>query len=94
MSAATAAARVLVRAGAGGRLHAGLAAALARVRRFQRVIHTLARGDAPPSAELALACGYYDQSHFIHDFSEFAGLAPTAYAPTAPHAANHVALPD
>lgn len=66
----------------------------ARVRRFQRVIHTLARGDAPPSAELALACGYYDQSHFIHDFSEFAGLAPTAYAPTAPHAANHVALPD
>lgn len=66
----------------------------ARVRRFQRVVRALARGDAPPFAELALACGYYDQSHFIHDFTEFAGLPPTAYAPTGPHAANHVGLPD
>lgn len=64
----------------------------ARVRRFQRVVQILARGDAPPWAELALACGYYDQAHFIHDFKEFSGLHPTAYAARDPRAANHVAL--
>ena len=64
----------------------------ARVRRFQRVIQTLARGDAPPWAELALACGYYDQAHFNHDFKEFSGLLPTAYVARDPQAANHVAL--
>jgi AraC-like DNA-binding protein len=25
---------------------------------------------------IALECGYYDQSHFIHDFKEFPGLHP------------------
>ncbi|MEO9070945.1 MAG: helix-turn-helix transcriptional regulator [Ginsengibacter sp.] len=25
---------------------------------------------------IALECGYYDQSHFIHDFKEFSGLHP------------------
>ncbi|MCX6315694.1 MAG: helix-turn-helix transcriptional regulator [Bacteroidetes bacterium] len=29
--------------------------------------------------ELAHYCGYYDQSHFIHDFREFSGLHPKAY---------------
>ncbi len=30
-------------------------------------------------ARLALTCGYFDQSHFIHDFEEFSGLSPTEY---------------
>lgn len=64
----------------------------ARVRRFQRIIRALTRGDAPPWAELALACGYFDQAHFIHEFKEFSGLHPTAYTPRDPHAGNHVAL--
>ena len=29
--------------------------------------------------EIALDCGYYDQSHFIHDFSQFSGYTPSEY---------------
>ena len=29
--------------------------------------------------ELAYECGYYDQSHFIHDFKEFSGFHPKQY---------------
>jgi AraC-like DNA-binding protein len=64
----------------------------ARVRRFQRVVATLASGSAPPWAELAVACGYFDQAHFIRDFKAFSGLHPTAYAPSGPGAHNHVVL--
>lgn len=28
---------------------------------------------------IALECGYYDQSHFIHDFKKFSGLHPRHY---------------
>ena len=66
----------------------------ARVRRFQRVLATLARGDAPPWAALAQACGYFDQAHFIHDFRAFSGLHPTTYAPRGPDGHNHVVVPD
>ncbi|RDC66047.1 helix-turn-helix transcriptional regulator [Adhaeribacter pallidiroseus] len=29
--------------------------------------------------EIAYTCGYYDQSHFIHDFKEFSGYCPGVY---------------
>lgn len=29
--------------------------------------------------DIAYHCGYYDQSHFIHDFKEFSGYHPGAY---------------
>ncbi|MBO9660186.1 MAG: helix-turn-helix domain-containing protein [Chitinophagaceae bacterium] len=29
--------------------------------------------------EIAYQCGYYDQSHFIHDFKEFSGYHPRHY---------------
>ncbi|HET8840428.1 MAG TPA: helix-turn-helix domain-containing protein [Ktedonobacteraceae bacterium] len=51
-----------------------------RVQRFQRIIHHLKRDQHPVDwIEMALACGYYDQAHFIHDFQVFCGLNPTTY---------------
>jgi AraC-like DNA-binding protein len=49
------------------------------VRRFQQVLE-LMRDEATPNwARLAPECGYFDQSHFIHDFRNFSGLTPTEY---------------
>lgn len=49
---------------------------LARIVRFQRVFAAVQH---EPSAlsQVALACGYYDQSHLVRDFQDFAGDAPT-----------------
>ena len=55
---------------------------LARLHRFQRTLEAL-RGGARSFAELALECGYYDQSHLIHDFRQFSGMSPTAFAEAA-----------
>lgn len=49
---------------------------LARVLRFQRAFQWLAAPARRPAAEIALACGYYDQSHLIRDFRQFAGSTP------------------
>lgn len=29
--------------------------------------------------EIGIECGYYDQSHFIHDFQRFSGISPKEY---------------
>jgi AraC-like DNA-binding protein len=64
--------------------------AFCRVRRFQQAIGLIGRARAVDWSTIALACGYYDQAHFIHDFQDFCGLAPTAYlAQRGPHL-NHV----
>ena len=38
---------------------------------------------APDWARLALDCGYFDRSHLIHDFQEFAGSAPERFLNTS-----------
>jgi AraC-like DNA-binding protein len=51
----------------------------ARVQRFQ---HAVTRSRAPKKmdwAELALDCGYFDQSHLVHEFVEFSGVTPADY---------------
>lgn len=50
-----------------------------RVRRFQQTLQTVQRAAEPNWARLALDCGYYDQSHLIHDFRFFSNLSPTEY---------------
>lgn len=35
--------------------------------------------EAMPWAELAFECGYYDQSHLIRDFNQFAGSPPSDF---------------
>ena len=50
-----------------------------RVQRFGRVREMIGRAGRPDWAAVAAACGYFDQSHMIRDFQEFAGLSPVEY---------------
>lgn len=50
-----------------------------RVQRFQRALDLTRRSSAPDWADVAVACGYYDQSHLIHDFQRFSGSSPTEF---------------
>jgi AraC-like DNA-binding protein len=48
-----------------------------RILRFQNATHQYK--EDKKLTDIAYDCGYYDQSHFIHDFKEFSGLHPKAY---------------
>lgn len=50
---------------------------LCRIVRFRAVFDCL-RSPAPWSS-IALDCGFFDQSHLIRDFKQFAGQSPTAF---------------
>jgi len=52
---------------------------LARILRFDRVMHRLERGAGGPWTDIALDCGYYDQAHLIRDFHQFAGSTPRQF---------------
>jgi AraC-like DNA-binding protein len=43
------------------------------------VAATLLTGSEDSVAGIAVACGYFDQSHFCRQFKRFAGMAPSAY---------------
>jgi AraC-like DNA-binding protein len=68
----------------------------ARVQRFQRAMAVVQETRWVDWGELAVRCGYYDQSHLIRDFGEFSGFSP---ADLFRHRSdrvkvNHVALRD
>jgi AraC-like DNA-binding protein len=50
-----------------------------RIRRFQQALVEVQARAEIDWADVAYTCGYFDQSHFVHDFVEFSGLNPTAY---------------
>jgi AraC-like DNA-binding protein len=52
--------------------------ALSRLVRFQEVLRRLG-GAEEPLVQVALDCGYFDQSHLVNDFRKLAGVAPTHY---------------
>jgi AraC-like DNA-binding protein len=54
--------------------------ALAALARFDRLIEAIPRKSTVPWADLAIAAGYYDQSHAIRDFRQFTGMTPSRYA--------------
>ncbi|MEZ5289804.1 MAG: helix-turn-helix domain-containing protein [Vicinamibacterales bacterium] len=53
---------------------------VARLARFLRACSAIRRSRHGLLTGVAQACGYYDQSHFIGDFREFAGMTPGAFA--------------
>lgn len=69
---------------------------LQRVLRLQRLLTAASTAGPAPLhmplrwADLALAMGYSDQSHFIREFGEITGMSPEAYRRVSPHMANHV----
>ncbi|NED56793.1 helix-turn-helix transcriptional regulator, partial [Micromonospora aurantiaca] len=71
---------------------------VARLLRFERAYASLGRtlftADAVPDdtgwAERAARWGYYDQSHLIREFREFAGATPAALTGPGSHSSNPV----
>jgi AraC-like DNA-binding protein len=49
----------------------------ARIARFEAALDSKARFTQKSWTEVAQDFGYYDQTHMIHDFAEFAGATPT-----------------
>jgi AraC-like DNA-binding protein len=68
---------------------------LSRVLRFQRVSLLARRPGAPGWAQLALVCGYFDQSHLIRDVAEFTGTSPRQMVRCSAQVMDHhLAVPD
>lgn len=65
-----------------------------RVQRFQKMLAHVFPLKEVDWADVASMCGYYDQSHFIHDFKSFSGLSPTAYLASRSRFQNHIPLSD
>lgn len=63
-----------------------------RVQRFQRVLAMIDCNEDVDWAGVAVACGYYDQAHFIHDFRAFCGINPTTYVHVRGPQRNHIPL--
>lgn len=62
-----------------------------RIARFNSVIKGF--GCQPKTlTEMAYQCGYYDQSHFIHDFQLFSGYNPKAFFSNQKQAADYRAF--
>ena len=55
----------------------------ARLARFLHACSLLRSGCGPTLADAGLACGYYDQSHFIAEFRAFSGMTPREFVNAA-----------
>jgi AraC-like DNA-binding protein len=62
-----------------------------RIQRFQHAVRMLHSSADVPWAELALDCGFYDQSHFANEFRAFSGVDATTYSANRTRWANHIA---
>ena len=51
----------------------------ARIVRFQNVVRRIEQAESANLLDTGLEFGYYDQSHMIREFREFAGTSPLAY---------------
>jgi AraC-like DNA-binding protein len=61
-----------------------------RIQRFQHAVRLLHAGADVRWAELALECGFYDQSHFANEFKAFSGVDATTYSAQRTRWANHI----
>jgi AraC-like DNA-binding protein len=61
-----------------------------KIMRFQQAILEIERGDSTHWSEIALRNGFYDQSHFIHEFRDFSGFTPGEYIRRKTDTLNYV----
>ena len=66
--------------------------AFLRIMRFQRAIREIESGGVVDWATLALDSGYYDQAHFIHDFTAFSGFTPNQFLTMESDFTNYIAV--
>lgn len=64
-----------------------------RIRRFRRLMEDLHIRAAVDWGDVVEQHGFYDQSHFIRDFREFAGLSPTEWLKHRGPFHGHIPLP-
>jgi AraC-like DNA-binding protein len=64
-----------------------------RVARFQRVVERIQFAPHIDWGDAVERHGYYDQSHFIRDFKEFTGFAPTEWLKLRGPYSHHIPLP-
>lgn len=62
----------------------------ARICRFQYTLGSIQEIKVLDWPSIALDSGYYDQSHFIHDFKSLAGISPTEYCHKQGNEINHL----
>lgn len=65
-----------------------------RVQRFQQVLASIHKVNHVDWVDVALAFGYFDQSHFNHDFREFSGISPSEYLRCRTAHLNHIQVPE
>jgi AraC-like DNA-binding protein len=53
--------------------------AVANILRFAHAVERITAADEESWADLAIACGYYDQAHFNRDFRRFSGRTPREF---------------
>ncbi|HWK03539.1 MAG TPA: AraC family transcriptional regulator [Puia sp.] len=51
-----------------------------RILRFNKAIRQMGRFKEVSLTKVGYACGYYDQSHFIKDFSRYTGITPGSFS--------------
>jgi AraC-like DNA-binding protein len=61
-----------------------------RIQRFQYAVKRLHAGAEVGWAQLALDCGFYDQSHFANEFRAFSGVDATTYSALKTQWSNHI----
>jgi len=52
---------------------------VAGILRFEHAVETIRSADEQSWADLAIACGYYDQAHFNRDFRRYSGRTPSEF---------------
>ena len=66
---------------------------LSRLMRFQKFLAMAKEANTLTLADAATACGYYDQSHFIRDFTKFSGMSPMKYLSSSHAMSDHLTTP-